>query len=155
MNRLGALAAALVIAAFAFSLVTDGLPEGCRYQSPIEAEEIRLAAERLGHKKKERQARELREERERERAIQPVTAGNAEPFCATKSLYRQFRKALDDKDDRLTRYLINNGCLFPDPNLPVSILDRGWTNWLKVRVYVGDDSGVFWTSREAIVERRR
>ena len=80
-----------------------------------------------------------------------ATLRGGQVACLTQEAYDEVRAAVASGDRRAVRYLVDeNLCLITGPGLEVSVLDWGFTGWVKIRVYTDQGALVLWTSREAL-----
>ncbi len=71
--------------------------------------------------------------------------------CISENLYDQFNDASVKKDMNAVNYLLKHGCMGTKAGLKISVLDKSWET-AKIRVYVGNNSIILWTSRKNIVK---
>ena len=70
--------------------------------------------------------------------------------CLSKDFFDQATTAFVQKDTAALSYLEKQGvCIVLKAGLQASILERGWTGWVKARIYVGDSAAVVWGPMEA------
>jgi hypothetical protein len=70
--------------------------------------------------------------------------------CISEDLFRQWVAAAVKRDKPGMAHLLAQGCIRLRGGLGASILDRSWTGTVKARLYLEDESTVFWTYKEAI-----
>lgn len=81
------------------------------------------------------------------------TLKSEHPVCATEDLLDEIQMARVDNDERTVQYLMKQGCVKPQPGLPISIIERTWGGNVKVRIYMDDGEAVVaWTDGRNIVE---
>ena len=64
------------------------------------------------------------------------------PACISEDLLDQFTSAMNQKDNRSIKYLLNHGCIITKPGVPISVLDLGMMGVSKIRAYTDDGNAV-------------
>jgi hypothetical protein len=83
----------------------------------------------------------------------PRTGTTQEGFgaCISEDLFKQWLAATAKQDKPELANLVRKGCIRLRGGLSASIIDRSWAGSVKARVFLEDESTVFWTYPEAIV----
>ena len=80
-------------------------------------------------------------------AIAEVTNGKF-PMCDRHSDLMEIWNALSNRDERQVKALLNEGgCFFPKAGINLSVIKKIGVVY-KVRIYIEDDSAIFYTSDE-------
>jgi len=70
--------------------------------------------------------------------------------CLSEDLFKQWIAATVNRDQPELANLVRKGCIRLRGGLSASIIDRSWSGSVKARVFLEDESTVFWTYPEAI-----